>query len=127
MYVYYPHLTDEETEAQLGKPLARGHTAGFNPGLSNPKVCFKPGCSGALQDVLQGNRIALDIRGGENQTNQTRNMTFFKPLIQALMGPETNWAWAGFLGRGTVCILGGVFLHRAWPSPPRHPMHVPTL
>lgn len=68
--------------------------------------------------------LLLKIRRGENQTNQTRNITFFSPLIQAVMGPETNWAWAGFLSRGTVCSLGGVFLHRAWPSPT---WHVPTL
>lgn len=34
--VHCSHLTDEETETQLMKPLARGHAAGLNPGWSNP-------------------------------------------------------------------------------------------
>lgn len=80
-YDYYPLLTDEETEAQQVKPRARGHTAAFDPGLSNPQSVFKPGCSGALQNGFQENCIALKMGGGgggeEKQTDQTRNITFF--------------------------------------------------
>ena len=104
------------------RPLARGHTAGLNPGLSNPpKSVLNQDAQVPFKMPFTETGIAFENQRGENQTNQTRNRTFFKPLLQALMGPETNGAWAGFPGRGTVCTLGGVFLRGAWPSP--HPVH----
>lgn len=84
-----------------------------------PKSVFKPGCSGVLQSVLQGNCIALKMGMGgrvERQTNQTRNVTFFNYLFKLRWSLRPS-GLPRFPGRDTVCIWGEAPLHRACPPP----------
>lgn len=84
-----------------------------------PKSVFKPGCSGVLQSVLQGNCIALKMGMGghvERQTNQTRNVTFFNYLFKLRWSLRPS-GLPRFPGRDTVCIWGEALLHRACPPP----------
>lgn len=71
VYVYYPHLTDEDTEAQWASHWPKVPGLDLSQVCPTPQSVFKPGCSGALQNVLQGNCMALKIRGGKpNKPNK---------------------------------------------------------
>ena len=66
-------MTDEETEAQLMRPLARGHTAGLNPGLSNPpKSVLNQGAQVPFKMPFTETGIAFENqRGGKpNKPNK---------------------------------------------------------
>lgn len=106
--------------------MARGPTAGFDPGLPGP--IFKSGSSGRHPSRKL---LCFEIQGVKTQTNQTRNITFLKkPLMEAEMALRPTGSLESF-SEGP-CLGLGRGIPSAW-HPRRHtkpcpliPSHVPV-